>query len=90
MTAPRPLPPCPAQPGASVRVQVARLTVHGASGIQARRLAEALPAALERAVAAWTEGRAAPAPHPGLPGLADAAAAQAVAQIARRGGGERP
>ncbi|MFG2106449.1 hypothetical protein [Micromonospora chersina] len=38
---------------APVRVRIGTLRVTAASGIEARRLAEALPAAIERALAAW-------------------------------------
>jgi len=38
-------------PLADARVRIGALTVHAASAIDARRLAEALPAALERALA---------------------------------------
>ncbi|MEH0829142.1 MULTISPECIES: hypothetical protein [unclassified Micromonospora] len=38
---------------AAVRVRIGTLRVTAASAIEARRLAEALPAAIERALAAW-------------------------------------
>ncbi|MFU8874992.1 hypothetical protein [Micromonospora sp. SL4-19] len=40
---------------APVRVRIGTLRVTAASGIEARRLAEALPAAIERALAAWPD-----------------------------------
>jgi hypothetical protein len=62
-------------PVADARLRIGALTVHAASAIEARRLAEALPAALERALAGQQR-----APLARLR-PADAAAAQIVAAI---------
>jgi len=61
-------------PFADARLRIGALTVHAGSAIEARRLAEALPAALERALAGQ------PAPRARL-ASADVAAAQIVAAI---------
>jgi hypothetical protein len=63
---------------ADARLRIGALTVHAASAIEARRLAEALPAALERALAGQQHApRTRPTP-------ADVAAAQIVAAIEQR------
>lgn len=70
MSAPAPYP----------RVRIGALTVEGASAIDARRLADALPAALERAFAGVQADR---------PSAADRAAAQILAAIEAAQGLER-
>ena len=62
---------------APLRLAIDRITVSAASGLDARRLADALPGALERALAN-------PAPRPGFASLADQAAAQIAAAVRER------
>lgn len=62
---------------APLRLAIGRITVSAASGLDARRLADALPGALERALAS-------PAPGPGFPSPAEQAAAQIAAAVRER------
>lgn len=64
------------QPGQRIELRIGDLRIAGASRLEARRLADALPAALEAALA----GRAAP---PSRVPAADRLAQQIVAAIAR-------
>jgi hypothetical protein len=66
-------------PGRLVRVRVGTLRVVGASAIEARRVAEALPAALERALASWPDPPDARLESPGR-----AAARVVAAELAAR------
>ena len=61
----------PLNDGGPVQVRVRGLTVHAGSGIDARRLADALPAALGRAFTGAPAGS----------GPADRVAAQVLAQV---------
>lgn len=65
-------------PGQPVRVAIDRIRIRAASGLEARRLGDALPAAIERALSAMIAGAPPPAGHPLAP--ADEAAAR-VAEI---------
>ena len=62
-----------------LRLAIDRITVSAASGLDAYRLADALPGALERALAT-----PAAAPRPRLASPADQAAAQIAAAIRER------
>jgi hypothetical protein len=67
---------------AALRIGTLRLSGNGLAQLEARRLADALPSALERAARAWP-GVAMPGPG-GRPGLADRIARQIIeAAIAR-------
>ncbi|MFN3615101.1 MAG: hypothetical protein ACK4WC_11165 [Rubrimonas sp.] len=89
-SSPAAAPRCPAEPGAPLRLQLGAVTIHATGAVIARRVADALPGALDRALSAWTQGDPAPAPRSGEVGLADAAAAQIVAALATRiAGGTR-
>lgn len=69
-------------PGQPLRVAIGRIKVSAASGLEARRLGDALPAAIERALAAMIEG--AP-PASGRPlGPADEAAARIAQAVGAR------
>lgn len=63
--------------GAPIRLAIDRVTVSAASGLDARRLADALPGALERALS----GAAA---RPGFASPAEQAAAQIAAAVRER------
>jgi hypothetical protein len=66
-----------------VRVAIDRISVSAASGLEARRLGDALPAAIERALAGMLAG--APAPAAGRPlSLAEQAAAEVAAIVGAR------
>lgn len=65
-------------PGQPVRIAIDRIRVSGASGLEARRLGDALPAAIERALSAMIAGTPRPTGRPLAP--ADEAAAR-VAEI---------
>lgn len=67
--------------GRALRVEIGRITVAGASGLEARRLADSLPGALERALADLASGRAALA-RPTSP--AEQAAARIAAEVGER------
>lgn len=69
-------------PGRPVRVAIDRISVSAASGLEGRRLADALPAAIERALRAEIAGGP-PATGRPLAG-AEAAAAQVAAIIDAR------
>jgi hypothetical protein len=64
---------------APLRLAIDRITVSAASGLDARRLADALPGALERALAGVASGREPMALRPGSP--AEQAAAQVAAAV---------
>jgi len=63
--------------GAPIRLAIDRITVSAASGLDARRLADALPGALERALADA-------APRLGFASPAEQAAAQIAAAVRER------
>ncbi|WP_411341642.1 hypothetical protein V6U71_07400 [Sphingopyxis sp. J-6] len=63
------------------RLTVGRLTISGASRIEARRIADALPAALARVA---TSGRAGPVPVDPRASAADRVAAEIWRQVAPR------
>jgi hypothetical protein len=69
--------------GRPLRLAIDRITVGAASGLDARRLADALPGALERALAGVAAGRGPVASRPGA-GAAEQAAAQIAAAIDER------
>ena len=75
-------------PRPPVRVAIERISVSAASGIEARRLSDALPAAIERALAGMIAG-APPATATGRPLAAADEAAARVAEVvgARLGDG---
>lgn len=79
------LPPFPADPGVPVTLRIAGLTVRAASAIEARRLVEALPAALARAVEDWRSGARAARSGTGgrVERRADAVATEVLAAVAR-------
>lgn len=64
-----------------LRVEIGRVTVAAASAIDARRLADQLPGALERALATVASGRE-PGPRPASP--AEQAAAAIAAEVSER------
>jgi hypothetical protein len=64
-----------------LRLAIDRITVSAASGLDARRLADALPGALERALANRASGAV---PRSGLPSPAEQAAMQIAAAISER------
>jgi hypothetical protein len=63
-----------------VRIAIREIAVTARSPLEARRLADALPAALERAFARQRAG----APEPRRPRAADKAAAEVVRAVAQR------
>jgi hypothetical protein len=66
------------RPGQPVRVAIDRISVSAESGLEARRLGDSLPAAIERALSAMIAGTAPPPGRPLAP--ADEAAAR-IAEI---------
>jgi len=69
-------------PRRPVRVAIDRISVSAASGLEARRLGDALPAAIERALAGLIAGTP---PTAGRPlGAADEAAARVAEVVAAR------
>ncbi|MGC0334602.1 hypothetical protein RKD23_007592 [Streptomyces sp. SAI-170] len=70
---------------AEVRVRVGTLHVTAASAIEARRLADALPAAIERALRSWPDATTPAVPAPGRHcAAADRRADQVAAAIVHR------
>ena len=69
-------------PGQPLRIEIGRIRVSAASGLEARRLGDALPAAIERALSAMIEGTP---PASGRPlGPADEAAARIAQTVGER------
>jgi hypothetical protein len=66
---------------APLQLRIERITVGAASGLDARRLADALPAALERALAGVASGREPAALRAGVASPAEQAAAQVEAAV---------
>lgn len=70
-------------PDRPLRVAIGRISVSAASGLEAQRLGDALPAAIERALAGMLAG--APAPGSGRPlSSADEVAAQVATSVGAR------
>ena len=77
----------PGRPARPVRVAIGRISVSADSGLEARRLGDALPAAIERALAGMIAGTPPPSGRP--PPAADRAAAQVAEIVAGRMRDER-